>query len=99
MEEAARASEFRVHLELTERTESTLRVELEEQRRRREEAERERDELAAKLASLKEHRGSSQTVAAEEEGAEFHSDTGEAREGEGETVGPRSWWRRFFGFE
>jgi hypothetical protein len=45
VEEASRASEFRVRLEISEKAESTLREELAEERHRREEAERERDDL------------------------------------------------------
>ena len=41
----AEATELRIRLELTAQAESTLRAELEEERRRRQEAERERDEL------------------------------------------------------
>ncbi len=83
VEEAAKASEFRVRLELTERAESTLREELEGERRRREGAERERDELAARLAALEEARESPQTASEEAQ----------------ETAESRSWWRRWFGFE
>jgi hypothetical protein len=46
---AARAAEYRVRLELTEQASSTLRAELEEERRKREAAERERDELRRRL--------------------------------------------------
>jgi DNA-binding transcriptional MerR regulator len=53
-EEAARAAEYRVRLELTEQAESTLRAELEETRRRREEVERERDKLRRELEALRE---------------------------------------------
>jgi Helix-turn-helix domain len=48
-EEAARAAEYRVRLELTERAHSTTREELEAERRRREAAERERDDLRRRL--------------------------------------------------
>jgi Helix-turn-helix domain len=51
---AARAAEYRVRLELTEQAESTLRAELEEERRRREAAERERDELRRRLEAARE---------------------------------------------
>ena len=70
VEEAGKASEFRVRLELTERAESTLRAELEEERRRREGAERERDELAAKLTALEDAREAPQTAAEDAGGAE-----------------------------
>jgi hypothetical protein len=62
VEEAARASEFRVRLELSERAESTLREELAEERRWREEAERERDELRQELFARREPRESPQTA-------------------------------------
>ena len=45
----AEATELRIRLELTAQAESTLRAELEEERRRRQEAERERDELRRRL--------------------------------------------------
>jgi chromosome segregation ATPase len=44
-EEAARAAEYQVRLELTEQAQTSLEEELATERRRREEAERERDEL------------------------------------------------------
>jgi hypothetical protein len=95
VEEAAKASEFRVRLELTERAESTLRAELEGESRRREQAERERDELAARLAALEEARGAPQTAAEDAEGPEERPFTEEAQE----AAERRSWWRRWFGFE
>ena len=49
VEEASKASEFRVRLELSERAESTLREELEDERRRREAAERRAEELERHL--------------------------------------------------
>jgi DNA-binding transcriptional MerR regulator len=87
----AEATELRVRLELTERAESTLRAELEGESRRREQAERERDELAAQLAALQAARDAPQTGTGEAEG---HEDpfTEEPRP-------ERSWWRRWFGFE
>jgi hypothetical protein len=95
VEEAAKASEFRVRLELTERAESTLRAELEGESRRREQAERERDELAARLAALEEPRESRETPAEEAEGTDSPSTSAAPQEGSE----PRSWWRRWFGFE
>ena len=95
VEEAAKASEFRVRLELTERAESTLRAELEGESRRREQAERERDELAARLAALEEARGAPQTAAEDAEGPEERPFTEEAQE----AAERHSWWRRWFGFE
>src|SRR5918998_4927266 len=46
------ATELRVRLEITERAESTLREELEDERRRRDEAERRADELRRELQAL-----------------------------------------------
>jgi|SRR5215210_463201 len=57
-EEAARAAEYRVRLELTEQAASTVRAELEEERHRREAAERERDELRRMLETRPEPRES-----------------------------------------
>jgi hypothetical protein len=60
-EEAARAAEYRVRLELTEQAASTVQAELEAERRRREEAERERDELRRRLQTRSEPRESPPT--------------------------------------
>jgi hypothetical protein len=65
VEEAARASEFRVRLEISERAQSTLEEELREERRRREEAERERDELRRRLELPREAPVAPQTVTAQ----------------------------------
>jgi len=92
VEEAARASEFRVRLELSERAESTLREELAEERRRREEVEREREDLRQELAAVREPRESRETDAEELERAEPNSTAGEVQEG-----AVRPWWRRMFG--
>jgi hypothetical protein len=70
VEEASRASEFRVRLEISERAESTLREELAEERRRREEAERERNDLRQELDVLREATEASETVEGELERAE-----------------------------
>lgn len=86
VEEAARASEYRVRLELTERAQSTLEEELAAERQSREQAEQERDDLRRQLEALHEARNAPET----------------ASEGESGTETPRgraSWWRRFFGFE
>jgi hypothetical protein len=93
VEEASRASEFRVRLEISEKAESTLREELAEERRRREEAERERDALRRELFALTEARESPQTVEEEPERAEPRPDASGAQEG----VERRPWWRRVFG--
>jgi hypothetical protein len=92
VEEASRASEFRVRLEISEKAESTLREELAEERRRREEAEREREDLRRELHALREPRESAQTVEEEPERAEPSSDAPGAQEG-----ARRPWWRRVFG--
>jgi hypothetical protein len=64
-EEAARAAEYRVRLQLTEQAASTVRAELEAEleaeRRRREEAERERDELRRRMEARPEPRESPPT--------------------------------------
>ena len=52
---AARVAEYRVRLELSERTQSTLEADLAEERRRREAAERERDELRRRLDASREN--------------------------------------------
>jgi hypothetical protein len=91
-EEAARAAEYRVRLELTEQAQSTLELEFAEERRRREEAERERDELAARLEAIQKTRDDLETVSEGEVSTETPtSDTEEPRRS--------NWWRRFFGFE
>jgi hypothetical protein len=70
VEEAAKASEFRVRLELSEKAQSTLEGQLTEERRRREEAERERDNLRGELEGLREARESPETVEEAPERAE-----------------------------
>jgi chromosome segregation ATPase len=93
VEEASRASEFRVRLELSERAETTLREELAEERHRREEAERERDDLRRELHALREPPGAPEMVEEEPERvAETPSDAVEAQGGV-----RRPWWRRVFG--
>jgi hypothetical protein len=66
VEEASRASEFRVRLEISEKAASTLREELAEERRRREEAERERSDLRQELYALREAAEASETVEGDE---------------------------------
>ena len=90
-EEAARAAEYRVRLELTEQTQSTLESELAAERQRREDAERERDELRLRLERPSEPRDLPETATEVPSGDKSPSaNTGETR---------TSWWRRFFGFE
>jgi hypothetical protein len=92
VEEASRASEFRVRLEISEKAESTLREDLAEERRRREEAEREREDLRRELYARREPRESPRTVEEEPERVETRPDVPGAQEGS------RSpWWRRIFG--
>ena len=109
VEEASRASEFRVRLELSERAESTMREELEGERRRREEAEERAAALEGELRALREARESSvgpgptetptpppadaRTATSDPERAEPRS----AAAGAQEPPRPRSWWRRMFG--
>jgi hypothetical protein len=81
-------------LEISEKAESTLREELAEERRRREEAERERDDLRRELFALREARESPETVEEQQgRGRQSHSDTPGAQEG----IQRRSWLRRIFG--
>ncbi len=91
-EEAARAAEYRVRLELTEQAQSTLKGELAAERQRRETAERERDELVAELEAARETREVSETA------PEGVSD-GDIPAADIEQPRASSWWRRFFGFE
>jgi DNA-binding transcriptional MerR regulator len=66
-EEAARAAEYRIRLELTEQAQSTLEERLAEVRQRRDELEQERDELRRELEALREAR-ESPTAATEQPG-------------------------------
>jgi hypothetical protein len=81
---AARAAEYRVMLEFTAQAESTLRAELEEERRKREAAERERDELRRRLESRPEPREAPVNPTPE-------SPTGTG--GGPQTPSERPWWR------
>jgi excisionase family DNA binding protein len=92
VEEAARASEFRVRLELSEWAQSTLEGELAEERRRREEAERERDELRRRLESAQEPRETPQRPTDPAERAEPRPSAGDPL---GDTA--RRLWRSVFG--
>ncbi len=93
VEEASRASEFRVRLEISEKAESTLREDLAEERRRREEAERERDDLRRELYALREPREPPEAAEEQQGRGRPHSDA----PGAPEAVQRRSWWRRVFG--
>ena len=98
---AEEAAELRVRLELTERAQSTLEderrqavQELEQERRRREEAERVCEDLRQQLDALTDERESPQTVEEEPpERAEPRPEASGAQEG----VERRPWWRRVFG--
>lgn len=105
-EEAARAAEYRVRLELTEQAQTSLEEELATERRRREEVERERDELRELCEELRQRvevpsepqeateKGLEGTTKGEEvtEAAQEPQKSSERRE-------RRSWWRAFFGLE
>jgi hypothetical protein len=90
-EEAAKAAEYRVRLELTEQAQSTLEAQLEEERTRRTEAERERDELREQIDALSEPRESPLSAFDVEVGGEAPEPT------TGEPRAQRSWWRRMLG--
>jgi excisionase family DNA binding protein len=81
----------------TERTrremaESTLREGMAEEQRRREEAERERDDLRRELYALREPRQSTETAEEQQGRDQPHPATVESQEGI-----QRPWWRRIFG--
>jgi excisionase family DNA binding protein len=75
-----------------EMAESTLREGMDEESRRREEAERERDDLRRELFARREPRESPQTAEEETERAEPRPTTVGSQEGV-----QRPWWRRMFG--
>jgi hypothetical protein len=75
-----------------EMAELTLREGAAEEQHRREEAERERDELRQELHALREPRESPEPGEEQQGRGELHSATGGAQEGV-----RRSWWRRMFG--
>jgi excisionase family DNA binding protein len=79
-----------------EMAESTLHKGMAEEQRRREEAERERDDLRQELYALREPRQSPETAERQQGRAPPHSATGEAQEGVRRSTG-RSLWRRIFG--
>ncbi len=80
-EEAAKAAEYRVRLELTERAQSTLEGELREERQRRKEAERERDELKQRLESPPEPRDEPETPREDAGGVEDRGEPAEPQTG------------------
>jgi Helix-turn-helix domain len=89
VEEAARASEFRVRLELSEKAQSTLEEQLAEERGWREEAERERDELRQELYALREAPEAPESADEQQGRGDMHP--------EPQAATPRPWWRRMFG--
>ena len=89
----AEATELRVRLEITERAESTVREELAEERRRREEAERRAEDLERRL---RERQEAAQAPEEFPEGSEPGPTPGGAQAGS-EAPGRRSWWRKVFG--
>jgi DNA-binding transcriptional MerR regulator len=94
-EEAARGAEYRVRLELTEQAQSSLEVELATERVRREQAERERDELRRMLESRSEATGAPEKPS--EGPANTHAPP--AHGAPEEPQRKRSWWREFLGME
>jgi hypothetical protein len=86
------ATELRIRLELTEKAQSTLEDNLAEERRLREEAEREREDLRRKLGALRERPQGTGTVEGAPEMPQPRSAAGEAQE-----AVQRPWWRRVFG--
>lgn len=90
-EEAARAAEYRVRLELTEQAQSTLEAVLAEERLRREEVELERDELRLRLEGSLAPRDAAETVSEGTDRGDVSPDPQQPSQ--------RSWWRRFFGFD
>ena len=75
-----------------EMAESTLHEGMAEEQRRREEAERERDDLRRELYALREGRESPQTVEELQGRGQPYPDAPGAQEGV-----QRPWWRRWFG--
>jgi len=76
-----------------EMAESTLREGMDEESRRREEAERERDELRRELFALRQQRESPEPADEQQGRGEPQPATAEAQE----RAQPRPWWRRVFG--
>ena len=77
---------------LREMAESTLREGMAEEQRRREKAERERDELREELYALREPRESPETVDEQQGRGEPHPAAGGTQEG-----AQRPWWRKLLG--
>lgn len=92
-EEAARAAEYRVRLEITEKAQSTLEEQLLQERRSREKAEERSAVLEAELETLR----GAQEPQNVPESAESRSDRVETPEEPEEAAERRPWWRRWFG--
>jgi hypothetical protein len=75
-----------------EMAESTLREGMAEEQRRREEAQRERDDLRRQLYALREPRQSSETGEEQQARGQPRSDAPDTQEGV-----RRPWWQRWFG--
>jgi len=86
-----------------EMAETTLREGMAEERRRREEAEQERDDLRRELYARRRPLEADQTVEEAPERGEPHPATGETQAssedlgGRGSGTARGSWWRRMFG--
>jgi gas vesicle protein len=92
VEEAARASEYRVRLELSEKAQSTLEEQLDEERRLREKVEQEREDFRQQLAAHRLAREVAETAEEAPERAEPRPATGGAQE----DPQRRPWWKRVF---
>lgn len=92
VEEAARASEFRTRLELSERAESTVREELERERERRQRAEERAAGLEGELRALRDPRESSGSPGP----TETPTPAPEGPHEGAQAPERRSWWRRMF---
>jgi hypothetical protein len=93
VEEAARASEFRTRLEITEKAESTVREELERERERRQRAEERAAGLEGELRALREARESPDGPGSTDDATAATADAQAAPE----APERQSWWRRVFG--
>lgn len=91
VEEASKATEYRLRLELTEQAQSTLEEELSAEQVRRERAERERDELRRELEALREAPQAPESAGEPQAGTNTPAPETEPER--------RSWWKRFFGIE
>ncbi len=87
-EEAARAAEYRVRLEITEKAQSTLEEQLSEECRRREQAERRVEELERQLEARQELQNQAESRSGRVETPEEPKRPAEPPQ--------RSWWRRWF---